>query len=201
LFPSRPDVEEPTPLSPAERGSGDAAARRGRLIHRLLEVLPDVAPDDRKAAAERFLARRALDLSVAQQNTLCADVLAILADPALAALFGPNSRAEVPLVGRWGDRFVSGQVDRLVVTDDAVLVIDYKSAVRPPSDTAAIPRAYRQQMAAYRAVLAQIYSSRTVRCALLWTAGPLLVALPDDFWQAEERSSGVGCLDAPPSRP
>ncbi len=93
----------------------------------------------------------------------------IMEDPTFSALFGPDSRAEVPLIGQLGGRVVSGRVDRLVVRADSVLVVDYKTDRRPPSEP---PSAYLRQMAAYRGVLACLYPGLPVRCALLWTDGP-----------------------------
>ena len=74
---------------------------------------------------------------------------------------------------------VFGQVDRLAVGPDEVLVVDYKTDRLPPATAAAAPLAYRRQMAAYRALLQQIYPGRQVRCALLWTAVPRLMILDD----------------------
>ena len=62
-------------------------------------------------------------------------VCRLLDDPRFSPLFLPGSRAEVPIVGRLrsGTVAVSGQVDRLVVTDDSVLMADYKTN-RPTSE-------------------------------------------------------------------
>ncbi|HEX5796498.1 MAG TPA: PD-(D/E)XK nuclease family protein, partial [Geminicoccaceae bacterium] len=97
----------------------------------------------------------------------------------LAAAFGPGSRAEVPLAGVVGDQVIAGQVDRLVVGEDEVLVIDYKTERAPPATPERVPAAYLRQMAAYAALLRQIYPERRVRCALLWTQGPRLMPLDE----------------------
>jgi ATP-dependent helicase/nuclease subunit A len=98
----------------------------------------------------------------------------VMQDARFAGLFGPGSRAEVPLIGQLGGRVISGRVDRLWVGTDQVLVVDYKTDRRPPDWP---PTAYLRQMAAYRGVLACLYPGRTVRCALLWTDGPLWMPL------------------------
>jgi ATP-dependent helicase/nuclease subunit A len=176
LAPSRPDGEEPATRSPF--GSDDGARfRRGRLIHRLLQSLPDLPPERRAAAAARFLARPAWGLSRAAQADVAAEIWAVLADPAWRTLFGPGSRAEVPIVGRLGDRVLSGQVDRLLVTADEVLVVDYKTNRPPPRRPEQVAPLYLRQMGAYRAALACIYPGRRIRCALLWTDGPTLMPL------------------------
>jgi ATP-dependent helicase/nuclease subunit A len=78
-----------------------------------------------------------------------------------------------------GRAVVAGQVDRLAVTDDAVLVGDYKTLRPPPDDPADAPAAYLRQMALYRSLLREVYPDRPVTCALIWTDGPRLALLPD----------------------
>jgi ATP-dependent helicase/nuclease subunit A len=113
---------------------------------------------------------------------MVAQVNAVLDDPRFAPLFAPGSRAEVPIVGRIArpgrpDIAVSGLIDRLAVTDDAVLIADYKTNRPPPRRPQDAP-AYVAQLALYRAVLAKLYPGRQVRAALLWTEGPDLMEIP-----------------------
>lgn len=186
LTPSRPEVEDPPVQSPL--GAVDGAARdavrfqRGRLLHTLLQVLPDLPADRRRAAAAGYLARPGLVVPEPEQSAWIDEVLAVLDDPAFAAVFAPGSRAEVPVVGsvRGRDgrtRTLSGQIDRLVVTDTAVLIVDFKTNRPPPQSADRVPEAYLRQMAAYRAALSAIYPGRSVRCALVWTDGPTLMPL------------------------
>ena len=183
LAPSHLDSDAPPVRSPA--GPADPAlAARGRLIHRLLEILPDVpmgAP--RRRAAERLVARERATLDDPMAQRLIAEVLSILDEPKFATVFQPGSLAEVPISGlvrgAGGEPLVvSGQVDRLVVTDEEVLVVDFKSHRLPPETVEATPVVYLRQMAAYRALLAQVYPERTISAALLWTEAPALVRLP-----------------------
>ena len=177
LAPSRPDAEEPPVRSPFGADDG-ADPRRGRLIHRLLQGLPEVASADRAAAARDFLARPAHGLDHKEQAAIAGEVLAVLDDPRFAEVFGPGSQAEVPLVGVVGGRVVSAQVDRLVVTDRAV-------TVRLQDQPAAAHRrgpgrpTLSRQMAAYRARRG-VFPDRPVRCLLLWSPMALSDRLLDD---------------------
>lgn len=184
LAPSRLPPEgmaEPPVLSPLTQ-DGTNRFQRGSLIHRLLETLPDIAPEERAPAARRFLALPAHALTVEQQQEIEAAVFRVLDDPSLSGVFAPGSRAEVPVAGmiELGGRplLVAGQIDRLCVTDDSVIVIDYKTNRPPPEMVDEVAPAYVAQMAAYRAVLAAIYPERVIRCALLWTDEPRLMLLP-----------------------
>jgi ATP-dependent helicase/nuclease subunit A len=175
FIPSRPDGAEPAIRTPS-----DARFQRGRLIHRLLQSLPDLAPDLRLSSARRFLANPQNGLTLAQQAEIENEVIRLLDDPSFASLFGPESRAEVPLTGRVGDLLIAGQVDRLCVMENEVWVVDYKTNRPPPPMGSPVPEVYRRQMAAYHTLLCQLYPSKRVRCFLLWTYAPLLMPLDEE---------------------
>jgi ATP-dependent helicase/nuclease subunit A len=193
---SKPKVISPSDTNeePAihRAGGGDARAqalRRGTLVHRLMQSLPDIAPGRRAEAAKRYLARaqRTEDLSEAESVEISAQVLAVLDDPRFAALFAPGSRAELPIAGRVGNRMIAGQVDRLVVMPDAVLIADYKTnrpAPRSLDDAKKYHPDYLRQLALYRAVLMRLYPGRTVGAALVWTETPQLMVIPADALDA-----------------
>jgi ATP-dependent helicase/nuclease subunit A len=187
LSPSRPDGVRLGAVPPArsplrrEAASRPQAARRGELVHTLLQYLPSLPEDAREAAALRFAAtvlsgqpdnvEQAIKLLVAQ-------VLAVLSDPSLAALFGPASRAEQALTGVVEGQVITGRVDRLAVLPEEVVVADYKTARAPPTTPEAVPVFYLRQLAAYRAVLQLLYPNRPVRCVLIWTEGPIAMTIP-----------------------
>ena len=180
VAPSRLAEPEPAPQLPLGAEVG-VALRRGRLVHRLLELLPEVEAAERRAAAERLARRPTWGLDEPALKEAVDGTLDLIANADFAALFGPNSRAEVPLAGmltgRDGPQLLSGQVDRLVVTDAAVMVVDYKTNRQPPKSDSDIPMAYLRQMAAYRALLQEIYPDRKIACYLLWTEALHLVKL------------------------
>ena len=177
LAPSRPDAEEPLVRSPLGADDG-LRFRRGRLIHRLLQTLPDLPPDARAKAAERYLARADHGLGRAVQTEIAREVLRLFEQPELAALFGPDSRAEVPLAGLVGSHAISGQIDRLAISTDRVLVADYKSNRPAPARVEDVPIIYMKQMAFYRSALARIYPGRMIDAILVWTDGPIVMQLP-----------------------
>jgi len=176
LAPSRSEPD-PAAISPLRAEGGADPYQRGRLIHRLLQTLPDLSPESRLAAARSYLQRPVHGLTSDAAEALAREALAVLDDPTLAPVFGPGSRAEVPVVGMVNDEVVSGQVDRLWVADDRIMVLDFKTNRPPPSDPARVPPVYLRQMALYRAVLEQVYPDRPVTCALVWTLGPRLMIL------------------------
>ncbi len=174
LAPSRPEGAEPPVRSPIGPDSG-ARFRRGRLIHRLLELLPEIPAARRPAVARELLSNPLHGLEPCAREEIVDAALSVLEDPSFAPLFGPGSRAEVAIAGVEGARVVSGRIDRLLVTEDSVLVVDYKSDRPAPRTADDVAPAYLGQLAAYRGILERIYPMRTVRCALLWTDGPILM--------------------------
>jgi ATP-dependent helicase/nuclease subunit A len=169
---------------------GDEAAQlrkmallRGKLVHRLLQSLPDVPSDSRREAALRYLARNAGEWAEDEREILAARVLALIDDTRFAAVFAPGSRAEVSIVGRVERPgrtpvLVSGQIDRLALTPDQILIVDYKTNHAPPATVAEAPVAYVRQLALYRAVLARLYPLLPIRAALLWTETAEMMEIP-----------------------
>lgn len=180
LSPSQPSRPDPAPLSPTT-AKNQEGLKRGRLIHRLLQTLPDLPETERAPAAARFLAHPGHALDPASQATLLKEVMTLLGDPQFAAIFRPEARTEAPLAGRIADRTVVGQVDRLLVTHDTVLVVDYKTNRPPPSVVTDVDPAYLDQMALYRGLLVQVFPSHRIEAALIWTHAARLMPLPNDL--------------------
>jgi ATP-dependent helicase/nuclease subunit A len=197
-----PPIRPSSALGAADRltrpGDGPYAPEarlRGVLVHALLERLPAVAPARRAEIAHAFVAARAPRLDAEHRAGLVADALGVLSHEALAPLFGSGSRAEAAIAGQvrlaGRDRPVSGQIDRLAILDDVVLIADYKTTARPPGGDAPVPAAYVAQLALYRALLGEIAPTRPVRAFLIWTSGPLVRELSD-----EELTHALGAVEA-----
>src|SRR6185436_12782498 len=110
--------------------------------------------------------------------------LRILKDLRFAPLFTPGSRAEVPIVGRvtaasGKQILVNGQIDRLVLMPDTVLIADYKTNRPAPRRVEDVPPSYVSQLALYRALLRTIYPGRAVHAALVWTDIPDLMEISE----------------------
>jgi ATP-dependent helicase/nuclease subunit A len=176
LVPSRPNEDKPAAFSPLALRGRDRF-KRGLLVHRLLQSLPELAASERDATARRYLALPVHALGEDEQDDIRRETLAVLVHPDLAPLFGPDSLAEVPLVGLVGGRALAGQIDRLVVGEDRVLIVDYKTMRPAPLAEDGVAPIYLRQLASYRAALARIYPGREIRCALLWTEGPHLMPI------------------------
>jgi ATP-dependent helicase/nuclease subunit A len=179
--PSALPGEDETPAA-APHGAADPAGnrfRRGRMIHALMQHLPEYDAAERRMRAQAFLGRPGQGLSAEEQAATLEEVLGILEHPQLAEAFAPGSLAEAPIAGVVGGVKLVGQVDRLSVRPERVIVLDYKTNRPPPEALEGVQPLYLRQMAAYRALLRQIWPDRPVECWLVWTWTARAMLLPD----------------------
>jgi ATP-dependent helicase/nuclease subunit A len=189
----RPRLIRPSEAAGAEeppvRALGNQTRfKRGNLIHALLARLPEIAPEQRREVALKYLKARA---DAESAEAIANETLRVLSDSLFAAAFAPGSRAEAGLVAELPelgpDARINGRIDRLVVTDSEVLIVDFKTNRPPPKHEDELPPIYRTQMALYRAGASKIFPHRRIACALVWTEGPSLMALSDALLDDEMR--------------
>ncbi|MCB1380669.1 MAG: double-strand break repair helicase AddA [Alphaproteobacteria bacterium] len=173
-------VAEPVAISklvrlPAAAMGADTRMARGLVIHRLLQVLPDLTAEARPAQALSMVRMAGCDDSLAHA------ILDILVHPDLAFIFAPDGLSEVPLLAHLPDLGldVAGRIDRLLLSPEHVLAIDYKTGREVPAVADDAKPDDLAQMAAYRACLRRIHPGAAVEMALLYTAAPKLLRLPD----------------------
>ncbi|MGV1802744.1 double-strand break repair helicase AddA [Agrobacterium vitis] len=204
LRPAPPPPRLPRPLSPSGAGievndeDGDMllrsplfskgedaglALQKGRLVHRMLQMLPGLPAEERKPAARRYGERAARFWPAHERVRLVDSVLAILDHPALSEVFSSHAQTEFSLMGtiRLGaeQRAVSARVDRMAVTDEKVILLDYKTNRQPPRQESDVPLSHSAQLAIYRELLKPLYPGRVIECLLVYTEGPHVVALTE----------------------
>jgi ATP-dependent helicase/nuclease subunit A len=176
------EVERGPAPSPLAAAGGLGRFRRGELIHKLLEILPDLPAEAWAPAARRLLAK-AHDLTDVQRGEMAGAALAVLRDSRFAEVFGPGSIGEAAVAGGAPglppDLRINGRIDRMAILPDRVLVVDFKTNRMAPDRIEDADRAYVVQMAVYVAVLRTLYPGRRIEAALVWTDGPRLMPVPD----------------------
>ncbi|MEM6901694.1 MAG: double-strand break repair helicase AddA [Pseudomonadota bacterium] len=191
LTPSGPGADEVSPAaaSPLAEIGTSAALVRGRLVHTLLQWLPDAPKAVRQRRLMAYLTQPHHGLEPSAQEELAAEVMAILEHPEFSALFGPGSVAEVSITGRVKSAdgqlvTINGQIDRLVELTDRVLIVDYKTNRPPPQRIAQVPTAYLRQLAFYSDLVGRLYGGKSVESALLWTVESRLMPIDQLALQA-----------------
>ncbi len=176
LVPSRPSQDEDDIVFSPLESMDNKRFLRGNITHKLLEFLPRIEKDNRHNAALAFVRKNAAEFSNDVHESIVSEAIAILDNPEYAPFFKENSMAEVPITGLMPDnRIVSGQIDRLVIEDNDIWILDYKTNRPPPKDMKDVPEIYKNQLKAYHDAIREIYPKHNIHCALLWTDGPDLM--------------------------
>ncbi len=168
LAPSRADDADEVCNSPLDAKHPEYF-RRGLIIHKLLQFLPDLPPDKRRSAAAEYVGRQGAELPPAEQQRLAEEVLGLLENPRFAPLFGSDSKAEAAIMGEAEGRIISGQIDRLAVLPDKVMIVDYKTNRPAAGRREDVPESYVRQLRAYRLLAEKIYVGKPVETYILWT--------------------------------
>jgi ATP-dependent helicase/nuclease subunit A len=186
--PAAPPAPQAETLSPSNLGGAkalpgdagqdeEAAKLRGTRLHLLLEHLPGAPYQDWPQLCARVLP----DMQDIERNDLLAEAKAVLTSDHLRPVFAENTLAEVPVSADLGGQRMHGVIDRLIVTETEVQVIDFKSNATVPNDPTACPEGLLRQMGAYAQAMAQIYPDRKVKTAILWTRTAQLMWLPHEL--------------------
>lgn len=147
--------------------SSSPACLKGRLIHHLLEVLPLLPQEEH---AQKILqSQQEWPYAKETFEEAVATVQDILSDANFAVLFQGNSKAEVPVVGHYQGKLYTGRLDRLVVFDDMIWILDYKTDATPPSRPDQIKRNYKNQLELYRELMMSVYPRHQIKTMILWT--------------------------------
>ncbi len=163
IVPAAAGMSVPLPVLGERRSPPDAAARFGILLHALLERCTG-AP----AAHGWWLA---LGFDEAEYRRALPVAERLLVAPGLRKFFDPAQYRRA-----WNELDLSGgdgrllRIDRLVERDDALWVLDYKSSGSESERLAE----YREQVAGYCRAVADIFSGRAVRGALVFADATLL---------------------------
>ncbi|MBX5013297.1 double-strand break repair helicase AddA [Rhizobium lentis] len=204
LRPLPPQAELPRPLSPSGAGTivdedegslfvasplfggkerSDRSLEKGRLIHRMLQALPEIPPAGRADAAHRYAERAARFWPEGERRRLVDSVLKLLDEGGLQPVLGVEAQPEVSIMGTLtlDDRryAVSGRIDRLAVLADRVVILDYKTNRVPPVTEEAVPFAHKAQLAIYREILAPLYPGKRIDCMLVYTENASLYTLSE----------------------
>lgn len=161
-------------ISPSEKGF-----ERGRIIHKILEFSSNIEAEKREERIKKFINKYANSFLESEKEKMQKEVLNILENEKFASLFSVKSRAEVSITGILDGKTISGQVDRLYIDEQKILISDYKTNVNVPENLDEIPKEYIRQLALYKKLLMSMDNSKKISCALVWTAKPEIMEVPN----------------------
>ena len=146
--PNEKELTSEVKLPKMEFDKGSIA--RGKKIHKILEYL---TTDN----AEKILAN--IDAEIAEKAK------ALLVNQQTARFFMANAIAELPIIGNIDGKPLSARIDRLLVTESEVWVVDFKTNKTPPD---IVPVSYTRQLEEYSKLISMKYPDKKVRAAILW---------------------------------
>jgi ATP-dependent helicase/nuclease subunit A len=158
---------------------GEDAAIRGNNIHLLLEHLPNRAKSDWRQMARQLLP----NLSIPEFDAILAETAAVITNPQLAHIFDADALVEVSVSAAIPDlkgQRIRGTIDRLIVSPNQVLIVDFKSNRLIPATAGETPVGILRQMAVYLGAIKSLYPDREISMAIVWTYSASLMPLPHD---------------------
>nr|WP_152534207.1 double-strand break repair helicase AddA [Commensalibacter papalotli (ex Servin-Garciduenas et al. 2014)] len=185
LAPSRPEGIElgdiPSFISPLQTKAKRDPLYRGRLVHQLLQYLPDCPSEQRAAIALQWLKPLESQFSTKEIQKLIEQVLNIITHPLLHSLFDQQSLVEQPLVGMVNGIVITGQIDRMRILSDQILLCDFKSGRKIPREAEDVPVIYLKQMAAYWSLLTMMHPKHQINPLIVWTDIAKIMILPKEL--------------------
>ena len=137
------------------------ALKRGNFINEMLQYLPTIPAQKRQELLDKL---KPAEIEIPE------NLLEIFEK--FPEVFCENSVAEVPVIGRIEGELISGQIDRLAVTEKEVMIVDFKTNRFVPTKP---PENYQKQLEAYRDLIKNIFPDKIVKSYLLWTENLSLV--------------------------
>lgn len=161
------------------------ALERGNTTHYLLQTLPQIPQEKRRAYASGYMENNRSNWSNTHRDEITIEIFNILENPQFVEVFGQNSHAELSISGILDpsgiNRQVTGQIDRISLTGDNVLIVDYKTDRRVPDSADEISQQYLLQLAIYQQLVSGIYPDKSIRSAFIWTTTATIMEIPNEL--------------------
>jgi ATP-dependent helicase/nuclease subunit A len=172
-------------------GSEEALAR-GNAIHDLLQVVPGLEDQQVEKILQSYFAGPGSAIGDALAEEIKMQIRQLMANPEFAPLLRSPGRSEAEITGTiylaGKEQMIRGRIDRIVLMDGLVVIIDYKTNQVVPSYCDAIPAQYVGQMALYRNLVQALYPDKRIACKLVWTQAGEVMDVSDlqmDNWFAQ----------------
>ncbi|MBI3570890.1 MAG: UvrD-helicase domain-containing protein [Gammaproteobacteria bacterium] len=147
--------------------------RRGVVIHRMLERLTS---GQSRATVEKQLRQEFSErLEEKEFNRCWREARAVVDRADFHDFFDPSryreARNEIPILYRDGERDVYGVIDRLIIQENEVVLIDYKTHVHATHENIMqLAQDFREQMRQYGEGARRLWPRKKLRLLLVFTA-------------------------------
>lgn len=151
---------------------GDGAKLFGTIVHLLLEKLPKSNSNDWQNIVPNLLKWAEIYVPEETQTRAYKQAENILKNPSFEFIFAPDVLAEVQfstIVESVGGIPIVGVIDRLVLSQDSALIIDFKTNQEVPSSIDEVPLGILKQMGAYAASMQKVFPKKNIELGIIWT--------------------------------
>ncbi len=133
---------------------------RGLIIHSILQYMPKIEKDRRKNWVRKYLD----NINTSEdKDEIYNKILAF--NEKYGYLFDLEGKSEITLSGTIDGKSVLVRLDRLCITQDKAIIIDYKSH---RNVSISLLNEIKKQMLTYKTLVQEIYPNKQVECVVIW---------------------------------
>ncbi|WP_065094816.1 MULTISPECIES: UvrD-helicase domain-containing protein [unclassified Wolbachia] len=143
---------------------------RGLIIHSILQYMPKIEKERRKNWVRKYLD----NINTSEdKDEIYSKILAF--NEKYGYLFDLEGKSEITLSGTIDGKSVLVRLDRLCITQDKAIIIDYKSH---RNVSVSLLNEIKKQMLIYKTLVQEIYPNKQVECVVIWVED---LTLQSDF--------------------
>ncbi|WP_419247345.1 UvrD-helicase domain-containing protein [Wolbachia endosymbiont of Rhagoletis indifferens] len=143
---------------------------RGLIIHSILQYMPKIEKERRKNWVRKYLD----NINTSEdKDEIYSKILAF--NEKYGYLFDLEGKSEITLSGTIDGKSVLVRLDRLCITQDKAIIIDYKSHRNVSVSSL---NEIKKQMLIYKTLVQEIYPNKQVECVVIWVED---LTLQSDF--------------------
>ncbi len=143
---------------------------RGLIIHSILQYMPKIEKERRKNWVRKYLD----NINTSEdKDEIYSKILAF--NERYGYLFDLEGKSEITLSGIIDGEPVLVRLDRLCITQDKAIIIDYKSH---RNVSVSLLNEVKKQMLTYKTLVQEIYPNKQVECVVIWVED---LTLQSDF--------------------
>ncbi|QTP63168.1 UvrD-helicase domain-containing protein [Wolbachia endosymbiont of Ceratosolen solmsi] len=133
---------------------------RGLIIHSILQYMPKIEKERRKNWVRKYLD----NINTSEdKDEIYSKILAF--NEKYGYLFDLGGKSEITLSGIIDGEPVLVRLDRLCITQDKAIIIDYKSH---RNVSVSLLNEIKKQMLIYKTLVQEIYPNKQVECVVIW---------------------------------
>ncbi len=142
----------------------------GNIIHKILELfIKKLKNNNILLKIEKHLNQHYKELESAEKKEILRQIKILSIDKKFEFLRINKLETEIPIFSNIDNQIISGKIDLLVIKQDEIIIIDYKSNKINKEEINEIAKKYQNQLELYRVIIQEIYPDKKIKSAIIWT--------------------------------